>query len=508
MTTEPYGLLIGDLMNASGVPFGTSGLRGRVQDMTDALCYAYTCGFLQHLRRGEELTEGGTVGIAGDLRRSSPRIMEACAQAVRDLGLRPVCCGFIPTPALAAWGLSHDAPTLMVTGSHIPDDRNGIKFNTSRGEILKEDEVGIRAQRVELPVGRFDGNGGFLVGSRRALPEVDGEADSAYRRRYLEFFPAGCLAGLRVGLYEHSSVAREAFHDVLTGFGALVTRLGRTNRFMPVDTEAIRLEDTQLVRQWAATGDYDCLVSADGDGDRPLIADERGDWLRGDIAGILTARYLGAQAVVTPVSSNTALERSAWFPRVLRTRIGSPFVIAGMARIQAEGVAPVVGYEANGGFLLGSPLGWEGRTLAALPTRDALIVALGVLLLARRRGCPLSHLARDLPQRFTASDRLREFPSEVSQAHIAALIADRAAVEREFAPHFGPLTTLDTTDGLRMTFSNGEIVHLRPSGNAPELRAYTEADSAARAAELNQRCLSLLKNWRSTPFAQNSQAAR
>ncbi|MCP5086321.1 MAG: phosphomannomutase, partial [Rhodobacteraceae bacterium] len=50
--------------------------------------------------------------------------------------------------------------------------------------------------------------------------------------------------------------------------------------------------------------------------------------------------------------------------------------------------------------------------------------------------------------------------------------------------------------GLRITFESGEIAHLRPSGNAPELRAYTEAGSPERAAEMNRICMQVLAGWR------------
>jgi phosphomannomutase len=378
----------------------------------------------------------------------------------------------------------------MVTGSHIPDDRNGIKFYRPAGEILKADEAGIRARSVVLPGGRFASDGGLL---RPAPAKASPSALRAYVRRYLDFFPTGCLEGQRVAVYEHSTVARDAFREVLTALGAEVVPLGRAERFVPVDTEAIRAEDVALARRWAADVGFDAIVSADGDGDRPLVGDERGTWLRGDVAGILTARYLGADSVVTPVSSNTALERSGWFAATVRTRIGSPFVIAAMQ--QARGNC-VVGYEANGGFLTQSDVVRDGRRLPALPTRDALIVALAVLGLAAERGVPVSGLAALLPPRFTASDRLKDFPPGLAQQHIAALSAGGAgAIEAVFAG-LGTVATTDVTDGLRIGFTAGDIVHLRPSGNAPELRCYVEADSEARAAELLQRCLRTLEGWR------------
>jgi phosphomannomutase len=385
-------------------------------------------------------------------------------------------------------------PTLMVTGSHIPDDRNGIKFHTPTGEILKQDETAIRAQWVSLPSRLFDPSGSLR--ERLDLPPADPAAFDAYVQRYLDFLPADSLAGCRLGLYQHSSVAREVFAVILTGLGAEVVRLGFSSTFIPVDTEAIRPEDQALAAGWAAQGHYTALVSADGDGDRPLVADERGRWLRGDITGILTAHFLAAATVVTPVSSNTALERSGWFPRVVRTRIGSPYVIAAMQEALAAGATPVVGYEANGGFLTGSDLLHAGRRLPALPTRDAMLVALSLLVLAREQGCPISELSAELPQRFTCSDRLKAFPPELARARIAALTNDPAAIAATFGSWLGPLADRDSTDGLRMHFANGEIVHLRPSGNAPELRVYTEAAEPERATQLNQRCLRLLEGWR------------
>jgi phosphomannomutase len=492
---------IGDLMNMSGVKFGTSGARGLAEAMTDRVCYAYTAGFLGYLQATGVIEQGAAVGIGGDLRSSSPRIMIACARAALDRGCRPSYLGHIPSPAVAAWGMARGAPSLMVTGSHIPDDRNGIKFNLPTGEILKRDEAGIRAQPLQVPDALFDQAGAFVDDQSGALPAEDSSAYREYLERYLDFFPSGCLAGLRVGVYEHSSVARGAYVDVLSALGAQVTRLGHSDIFVPVDTEAIRPEDIALARDWAATASFDALVSADGDGDRPLVGDETGQWLRGDVAGILCARQLGARGVVTPVSSNTAVERSGWFETVLRTRIGSPFVIQGMQDLIDKGLNGVVGYEANGGFLLATDIEQEGRILPALPTRDAVLVAITILLAGVQQRKPVSALAADLPQRFTHSDRLKDFPTELARARLAELHCgdpgqDRAAAESVFGPAFGPVADLDVTDGLRIIFTSGEVAHLRPSGNAPELRAYTEADSPERAAEMNRTCMEILESWR------------
>jgi phosphomannomutase len=154
----------------------------------------------------------------------------------------------------------------------------------------------------------------------------------------------------------------------------------------------------------------------------------------------------------------------------------------------------VVGYEANGGFLSASALQVAGE-LPALPTRDALIVPLSVLSLARRQGLKLSELVRGLPQRFTASDRIEHFPSELSQRHLQGLSAGGASAVAAMFPSLGPVAELSTIDGLRIRFASGEIVHLRASGNAPELRCYTEAATEERALELNAFALGILRGW-------------
>lgn len=493
---NPQIITIESLMQSSGVGFGTSGARGLVTAITDRVCYAYTVGFLQYLNSTGQLKTGSDIALAGDLRPSSPRIMRAIGAAIADQGYTLINCGMIPSPAVAAFGLKHKIPSMMVTGSHIPDDRNGIKFNRCDGEILKDDETGIRQQQIVIPEARFDSQGNFLTTESYNLPTADIRARNEYIKRYVDFFPQHCLRGKKIGLYQHSTVGREIFAGILEALGAKVTRLGFSNTFIPVDTEAVRSEDIELAARWAKEHRFDAIVSADGDADRPLISDEHGKWLRGDVSGILCARYLGATVVATPISSNSAVEKSTYFRNVLRTRIGSPFVIAAMQHALSDKQAIVVGYEANGGFLTATDIRVEGRTLTALPTRDAILVPLTILMLAQQKGISVSQLTAELPQRFTASDRVKNFPTALSQQRIASLGNDIHAIETVFGSHFGKVKTTDQTDGLRITFTRDEVVHLRPSGNAPEFRCYNEAATEELALEMNRICMKIIDTWK------------
>jgi len=487
---------INELMEQSHVGFGTSGARGLVTQMSDRICYSYTLGFIQHLIQSKQLNGAKQIAIGGDLRPSTPTIMTACSKAIVDSGFDVINCGLLASPAIALYGIEQGIPTIMVTGSHIPDDRNGIKFNTPLGEILKTDEQQIRTQQIIIPDGLFDSDACF-INDDYTMPDENLQAQENYIQRYLNFFPEQALAGLRIGIYQHSGVARDQLYELTQKLGATAISLGRSEQFIPVDTEAIRSEDIKLAKQWVKEHQLDAIISTDGDADRPLISDEQGNWFRGDVAGILCAQYLAIDAIATPVSCNTALEKSQLFKQIERTRIGSPYVISGMIKLLTNpDIAKVGGYEANGGFLLANDIECEGRPLAKLPTRDAVIVLFGLIHQAKLKQQSLSSLADSLPKRFTYSDRLKEFPQAKSQKILQRYANNEAGkikFQHDFAELQSKVIAIDNTDGVRFSMANSEIIHFRPSGNAPEFRCYSEADNMQRAEEINQYCLNKLK---------------
>lgn len=464
-----------ELMEGTGVKFGTSGVRGLVAAMTDELCYGYTQAFLQAIAQTSE-----TIVIGHDLRPSSPGISAACIAAIEAAGKTALYAGALPTPALASYALAIGAPCIVVTGSHIPFDRNGIKFYSADGEISKEDEHAILASTLSLPD----------KVQPTVLPTPDESAYDYYVARYVNFFGADALAGSTTLLYQHSSVARDILADILTQLGCKVITVGRTDTFVPIDTEAVRPEDVTQARAWAEEFQFDAIFSTDGDADRPLLGDEQGQWLRGDIVGILCASYLGADWIATPVSCNSALELCRRFPNIVRTRIGSPYVIAGMEAAPAGHL--VAGYEANGGFLLGSAIQRGDHVLPALATRDAVLPMVTLLVMAREQGIPLSELVHQLPARFTYSDRLQEIPTDTSRDLLIRLEQDPTLLQ-QIVPIEAKIERSDKTDGLRLYFDNGDIVHFRPSGNAPELRCYCESSTTEQAQIL---CDTSLQNLR------------
>lgn len=448
--------------------FGTSGLRGLVTELGPDLVADYTRAFLA------ACPHGGAVLVGWDLRPSSPAIASVVLAAVQRAGVRAIRAGAVSTPALALAAADRGAAAIMVTGSHIPADRNGLKFYVPGGEISKAHEAAILGARGQ------DWRAGATPNPVEEAPDAAGH----YTRRYLDAYGAQALAGLRIGVYQHSSVARDLMTDTLSGLGAEVVALGRSDVFIPVDTEAVDPEVRALIADWCAGHRLDALVSSDGDADRPLLADAAGEVVPGDVLGAITAQVLGARVVCTPVSSNSMIAALPGIEAVHPTRIGSPYVIAAMeAARAADPDAAVVGYEANGGFILGFDAPGPAGRLAPLMTRDCMLPIVAVLVAARAAGLGVADLVATLPARFTAADRIKEVPTEASAALIAAL-TDDAGQRHTFFDGLGPEAGVDLTDGLRVRFADGAVVHLRPSGNAPECRCYAEAESPARARAL------------------------
>ena len=444
----------------TSLKFGTSGLRGLSVELQGQAARQYVAAFLRHV--GQMVSEPvHKVYLGRDFRPSSLAILHDCSVAIAAAGLEPVDCGALPTPALALHAIANGGVAVMITGSHIPADRNGLKFYLPTGEISKADEAGI--------VATLDGED--VPDVSVTLTDEAGLAVERYLARFTNVLPPGALAGKRIGVFEHSTVARDLLGQVLRHYGAETVSLGRIEGFVPVDTEAFGDDVFAPVQGWIAEHRLDALLSADGDGDRPLLVDEKGQFVRGDVLGLLTARYLKADCVVTPVTSNTAIEGMEIFGTVTRTRVGSPFVVAAMDA--AEGA--VIGFEANGGTFVGRGVAAGGVSMPPLVTRDAILP----ILCALGSGMPVSQEVASLPLKHALADRLQNVPSDRSAAFLDRLRHQNGYAEQIFGA-MGISGRADI-DGLQFWTEAGDMVHFRASGNAPELRCYVEGNTPEAA---------------------------
>jgi len=460
------------------IDFGTSGLRGLAEGFTRANVVAYVGAFLKIIGKadGQDI-----VYLGADLRESSPRIVADCIAAVNAGGWQAVYAGNVPTPALAVYAMARDCPSIMVTGSHIPETHNGIKFYRRDGELTKENEAPIRKQAQQLlevapPVDPV------------ALPPVDAGIARAYVARFTSAFPADALKGLRLGVDLHSAVGRDLLVEIIEALGATCFPFNRAERFVAVDTEALSLDDIARAKVRIKRHALDAVVSTDGDGDRPLLIDERGSQINGDVLGALTAQALGIATVVTPLSSTSAIEKSDWFEKIIRTNIGSPYVVAAMEEETNPG-ASVAGFEANGGFLTATDIELSEGILPRLPTRDAVLPLVAPLMAANARALSLSALASTLPARFMKADRIKQVSAEKAREFLDRIISSqvlRTRVDKRLADP----VEINVQDGVRMSFEDSTIVHFRQSGNAPEMRLYVETGDR----DLTERLLGEIKH--------------
>jgi phosphomannomutase len=454
-------------LGQTSLKFGTSGLRGLATDLEGDAARQYTTAFLQHLQSLRVLG-GGKVFLGRDFRPSSPGIARDCAVAITQFGLEPVDCGTIPTPALAYHAMAQGCAAIMVTGSHIPVDRNGLKFYLPAGEISKADEAGILAALSADPTAGCD----VRIGDEAH------DATERYFERFADLLPQRALSGLRIGVYEHSTVARDLLSRIMARAGAEVVSLGRIDGFVAVDTEAFGDAVFAPLAGWIKAERLDAIVSADGDGDRPLLMDGDGQFVRGDVLGLLAAEFLGAKTVVTPVTSNSAIERTGFFEQVVRTKVGSPYVVAAMEQHDNG----VVGFEANGGTFIGQGIRVDGQPMTPLPTRDAVLPLLCALGLAARQGKTVAEVVAALPLQVAMADRLQDVPGERSGAFLKRLEIDQTFATEFFGEH--GISSLSAIDGLQFRTLSGDMVHFRASGNAPELRCYVEGSTAEVAKSL------------------------
>lgn len=516
-----------------------AGFHGPAESFTDLETYINTVAFLNYLISSGDVVPGSRVAIASNLHPSTHNILCAVTRGIIDVGMEPIHCGYLPSPALSYYGIQNGCPSIMVTGNSLPFDHNEIHLMTSHDGLSVEELPGILAsvaqvRRVEYRrialQSLFDDEGYFHPRHVAPLAPAVTEAQALYIDRYLKAFPLDSLCGMRIGLYEHSAVGRDIIFDILKQLGAEVHPFGRSNSFTAIDSESMSSDFLTEIQEMTKElteriGPLDAIVSTDVDGKYPLLLPQNPKqpttfmFVSGDLLGMLVAHALEADVLAVPISSTDAIERHFTEKKVHveRTCIGSSFVINAMKSLPGH---RRVGWETNGAFFTSSPLTTESGTLEPLPSPDAVLPLITALRTAQLAGHSVGELLQAFPPRCSRTGLLNEFVGEQGHILLEILAAPKsslrqvhyreATVEAKtysgeelplnsleigklydlrtrltavFSPSrgFGKLSTLDYLDGLRITFDNGDIAHIFPSGNAPQLRIYAIADTIERA---------------------------
>jgi len=442
------------------INFGTSGLRAHADCFNLDNISAYVDAFLDLLSDGEK-----NVYVGADFRTSSPHIAVSVISAINANGWQAVYGGNVPTPALALYALKRNCPAIMITGSHIPENYNGIKFYKREGELLKSNEEPIR-EKAALHLNKG------IKDPLLPLPNVNDEIAKEYVARFTLAFAKDALKGLKIGVDLHSAVGRDLTVKIMQELGATCFPFNHSKEFIALDREALNKEDITRAKAQLKKHQRDAIISTDGDGDRPLLLDENGDQINGDVIGAICAKSLDINIVVTPLSSTSAIEKTGWFEKTVRTKIGSPHAVFAMEQEQGSG-KNIAGFEAKGGFLLASDLTQANGTISKLPTRDAILPLICVLAEAAKRKIAISDLLKDFPERFMQAEKIKNISNENAQVFLSSIMTS-SSTRADVHIHIKQPEKIDNLDGVRMSLSDGSIVHFRQSGNAPEMRIYVE----------------------------------
>jgi phosphoglucosamine mutase len=370
--------------------------------------------FKRTQRDGSRAPESLQVLIGRDTRRSGPSLLQAAAAGLASAELEPNNLGVLPTPAVA-WAVKRAGAALgvVITASHNPAGDNGIKFFTRGGlKLSDDDEAQVEAL---LPTG---------LDHSSAIPIPDLEESSLFFAKgwsikYIEamkrLLPGNALRGWRLVLDTASGATCFTSPEVFSGLGAEVTGL---NVLSPREiNDGVGSEHPEKMAELVRSLGARLGIAHDGDGDRCVLCDERGDILDGDEILTLLALhalregYLAADTLVVTVQSNLGVDAAlaAAGGRVVRTPVGDRYVAE---RMRAEGAT--LGGESSGHIICSD----------ISPTGDGLVAALRVMEVMRATGRPLSELRRALvkfPQA-TATLTAREKPPLESLSALTAAI--------------------------------------------------------------------------------------
>jgi phosphoglucosamine mutase len=401
--------------------FGTDGVRGVVgDDLTSEL--------VERLGKAATLWAGGRRVLVGrDTRGSGPDLEQAVARGIASAGGTAVLGGVLPTPAVA---LLADDLGLVISASHNPPEYNGVKLFRGGGKLLDEQEEEIEA----LLDAAAPGGGG-----------IEPRADAAleYVAHVREAFGSD-LSGLRVGV----DCANGAFSAVAP---ALFEELGAEVHAIGVEPDGANINvgcgatDLSALRRLVVDESLDLGVAFDGDGDRMLAVDERGEALDGDQILAILALALGVDLVVVTVMTNLGFHglMAEHGVRVVTTPVGDRYVLEALHR---EGA--LLGGEQSGHVI------WLGGHVAG----DGLAAAL--LLCRALRGRRASEAAAVMPR----------FPQVKRNLRVARRELTRGV--------------LDEVDRVNAELGARGRVLVRPSGTEPVVRVLVEAENAEDAEKL------------------------
>lgn len=438
-----------------GKLFGTNGVRGVVnKELTPEM--------IMRLSSSASVLLGKNIALGRDGRTSSLMFKEAAISGLLSAGCTVYDTGILPTPVLQFsvrhYGLDGG---LMLTASHNPPEFNGLK-------VIARDGVEVPRDVEERIEAIYFGGGPALcpwdrVGKVQSVNPLDSYMDAV-----LSHVDSGLIkrAGLRVAIDPGNGVSVLTAPQVARRLGCSVLSINAEldGRFPGRGSEP-RPENLSGLKALVEASGSDLGVAFDGDGDRAIFVDEKGEVHWGDRSFALIAkdfiRRNPGEAVATPVSSSRIIEDvvKGGGGRIIWTRVGSVVVSRTMIELGIK-----LGGEENGGIFYAPHL----------PVRDGTMAMALILDIMAREGRSPSQLFGELPRYHQIKERI-PCPDHLKGKVMESI---KGMVEA---------SRIETIDGLKLWYDDGSWVLIRPSGTEPILRLYAEAGERSRVSSLIER---------------------
>ena len=431
--------------------FGTNGIRGVFsEDFTLEFVHDMTLAIGTYFEKGPVL-------IGYDGRDSSPVICKVVSAALNSMGIDCNVTGIVPTPCLefAVKTLGYSGG-IMITASHNPPQYNGIKPAANDGvEISRDDELIIEDIYLQ----------------KNWIKNCTKFGTTGKEERAIDVYVKGIISQIDSTLIESKQ-----FKVVLDlGNGAQAVSAPDFCKMLQCNTFLINQnidgsfpgrgseptpQNLSELSESVIKNNADVGIAFDGDGDRSIFCDNKGNILTGDKSALVLIRHILKKnpnsLVVTCLNSgsNTEVLADQFNSKVIRTKVGSVEVSRKLVPTNA-----LIGFEENGGFMYGKHN----------QVRDGcMTLALMLELLATSEKSLYENIT-SLPPSFTTKDKVA-CPSE----NVPKLIS---SLKNEFP-------NSDTTDGIKITIDPKNWVMIRPSGTEPIVRVYAESENSEKLNEL------------------------
>lgn len=446
--------------------FGTFGVRRTANDVL-------TPEFASRLAASYGSLVQGTVAIGGDTRTSTPMLKHAITAGLLSSGCDVVDLGILPTPAIQYAVRNYYDGGIIVTASHNPPKFNGLKFVDEFG-IGTPDDMEIAVEEMYFDsepkrvswdkIGKVYHNETIIDEYiKETLKRVDVEAIRS--RKLKVVVDCGSGAGSYTAPY------------LLKALGCEVTTLNcQADGFFPGrDPEPIEPNLQDLIATVKDLG-ADIGLAHDGDADRTICIDEKGNFVLGDKTFALVEKQMlkenNGGIIVTTVATSQAIYDVAeeFGGEVIATAVGDLLV----AR-KLKDTDGLFGGEENGGLIF--PDFVYGR--------DAAMTVAKLLEILVKEDRPFSELVAELPVYYQEKLKI-ECPDDEKE-EVMSKIAEEIKTTTDFE--------LDTTDGVKILKDDGWVI-IRPSGTEPIFRCFAESDSMDKAVEMANWGIGLIKKYK------------